>query len=201
MAQNHQADEPVERELYQLPGRINIRARTLPEQHIIYYQGIRVPQFATITQISISADYEFFHVNFGPYYLPNDYPSVPYPADVGMQWIGYLAPNPELPVPQDCVAFYINPYDINGPRSIPPHLPPEAPVAVFPPPVIRHTQVINQQIAGSMAPPPPPRPKCPAPPFQAFRPPAQHSGSEEVIGSLSGGVNGLQNSLLNSGNP
>ncbi|RAL65470.1 hypothetical protein DID88_001036 [Monilinia fructigena] len=118
-----------------------------------------------------------------------------------MQWIGYLAPNPELPIPQDCIAFYINPYDINGPRSSPPHLPPEAPVAVFPPSVIRQTQVINQQIAGSMAPPPLPRSKGPAAPFQASRPHPQRNDSEEVIGSLSGCVYDLQNSLLNSGSP
>ncbi|KAA8571432.1 hypothetical protein MFRU_026g00430 [Monilinia fructicola] len=196
MTQMDQAKEPVERELYQLPGRINIQARTLPEHYIVTYQGVRVPQFATITQIPVSVDYEFFHPNFGPFYLPNDYPAVPYPANVGMQWIGYLAPNPQLPVPQDCLAFYINPYDINGPRSTPPHLPPQAKVDVFPP-AIHHVQVINRKISGSVA--PPPRPKCPAPLFQAICPPPRRNGPAGIIGTFSGGVYGLQDSLLNCG--
>lgn len=132
MAQNHQACTPIERELYQLPGRINIQA---PPLEALQYRGIRVPQFATLTQVPELSSPELLHINFGPIALPNDYPCVPGPPEPGMKWLGYYVPSPERPIPSNNLAYWINPYDINGPRRAPPHLRPPPPRAsVFPPP-------------------------------------------------------------------
>ncbi|CCD45138.1 hypothetical protein BofuT4_P008550.1 [Botrytis cinerea T4] len=108
---------------YQLPGRINIQAAPLPA-YPLYYLGLPVPQFATLTQANTWTNHPILHPSFGPHPLPDDHPSVPYPAEPGMQWLGYIAPSPGRHIPIDNPAHYINPYDINGPRGFPPHIPP-----------------------------------------------------------------------------
>ncbi|QSZ32095.1 hypothetical protein DSL72_001664 [Monilinia vaccinii-corymbosi] len=160
MVQDGQTGMPIARRLYRLPGRINIQALPLPTYYTLYYQGIQVPRFATLTQVPVFDNYEVLHPNFGPLYLPEDYPVVPYPAEAGMQWVGYLAPSFEIPIPRDNEAYYINPYDINGPRSPPPHLPPLPPgleLPPTPPPPPPRPQVLHQQVASAIASPVRPR--------------------------------------------
>ncbi|KAF7855420.1 hypothetical protein EAF04_010163 [Stromatinia cepivora] len=186
---NYQAGIAANRQLYHLPGHINIQAAPLPA-HVIYYNGIQVRQYATLTQVDIYNGYNMpIHANFGPFPLPNDHPAVPYPAAEGMQWLGYLAPDPEFPIPMDNQAYYMNPYDINGPRGAPPHYPPPVPLTGFAPPVIPLLPPYQQP---SRLISPPPRLRHPPPHEHRFAPPP-------LTGYLSGGLPGLQNSTLNAG--
>ncbi|KAM0180564.1 hypothetical protein ACHAPC_005551 [Botrytis cinerea] len=170
---------------YQLPGRINIQAAPLPA-YPLYYLGLPVPQFATLTQANTWTNHPILHPSFGPHPLPDDHPSVPYPAEPGMQWLGYIAPSPGRHIPIDNPAHYINPYDINGPRGFPPHIPPAHGLAFLLP---ISPQITYQQPAGHLA--PALRPPHPPPHDSRFAPPAP-------IGYLAGGLPGLQNSLLNT---
>ncbi|KAF5868495.1 uncharacterized protein Bfra_012406 [Botrytis fragariae] len=103
-----------------------------------------------------------------------------------MQWLGYIAPSAGRYIPVDNPAHYINPYDINGPRGFPPHIPPAHPV--YPPPILP-SQITYQQPASHLA--PALRPHHPPPHDSRFAPPAP-------VGYLAGGAPGLQNSLLNT---
>ncbi|KAJ8059595.1 hypothetical protein OCU04_011250 [Sclerotinia nivalis] len=130
------------------------------------------------------------HANFGPFPLPNDHPATPYPAEEGMQWLGYLAPDPEFPIPMDTQAYYLNPYDINGPRGAPPHYPPLAPPAGgFPPPVIPLLLLYQQ----------PARPTSPPPCLRRLPPHEHRFAPPPLTGYLTGSLSGLQNSTLNAG--
>ncbi|KAF7908108.1 uncharacterized protein EAF01_003863 [Botrytis porri] len=184
MSANHRQLAPrAQSTLYRLPGHLNIQALPLPA-HPIYYLGLPVPQFATLTQSNAWINHPILHPSFGPHPLPDYHPAVPYPAPPGMQWLGYIAPSAGRHIPIDNPAHYINPYDINGPRGFPPHLPP----ARFPP--LLPPQLTHQQPASHLA--PAFRPHHPPPHASRFAPPSP-------IGYLGGGLPGLQNSLLNSG--
>ncbi|KAF7882390.1 uncharacterized protein EAF02_005753 [Botrytis sinoallii] len=171
---------------YQLPGHINIQAAPLPP-YPLYYLGLPVPQFATLTQSNAWVNHPILHPSFGPHHLPDDHPAVPYPAEPGMQWLGYIAPSAGRYIPMDNPAHYINPYDIDGPRGFPPHLPPAR--ALVYPPLILPPQITYQQPASHLA--PALRPHHPPPHDSRFAPPPP-------VGYLAGGLPGLQNSLLNT---
>ncbi|TGO63845.1 hypothetical protein BCON_0010g00100 [Botryotinia convoluta] len=186
MNNNHPQVAPsAQSALYQLPGHINIQAAPLPP-HPLYYLGLPVPQFATLTQANAWINHPILHPSFGPHPLPDDHPAVPYPAEPGMKWLGYIAPSAGRYIPMDNPAHYINPYDINGPRGLPPHIPPAH--LIYPPPILP-PQITYQQPAGHPA--PALRPHHPPPHDSRFAPPAP-------VGYLAGGLPGLQNSLLNT---
>ncbi|TGO21689.1 hypothetical protein BPAE_0205g00050 [Botrytis paeoniae] len=171
--------------LYQLPSHINIQAAPLPA-HPLYYLGLPVPQFATLIQANAWINHPILHPSFGPHPLPDDHPAVPYPAQPGMQWLGYIAPSPGRHIPMDNPAHYINSYDINGPRGFPPHIPPVH--LVYPPPILP-PQITYQQPASHLA--PALRPHHPPPHDSRFAPPSP-------VGYLAGGLPGLENSLPNT---
>ncbi|CAD6445337.1 19e36668-df9a-4adf-bc00-66123b20fd83-CDS [Sclerotinia trifoliorum] len=172
---NYQSGIGANEQLYQLPDGITIQAAPLPV-HPIYYNGIQVPQYATLTQVDIYSGYIMpIHPNFGPFPLPNDHPVVPYSAEEGMHWIGYLAPDPENPILMDNEAYYMNTYDINGPLYAPSDYPQLAsPTEGFPPSIA------------------PFQPEYQQPTY--FNPP-----SPVLTGRLSGDLPDLQNSTLNNG--
>ncbi|APA12147.1 predicted protein [Sclerotinia sclerotiorum 1980 UF-70] len=169
---NYQSDIAADRQLYQLP--VIIQAAPLPVQPI-YYNGIQVCQYSTLTQVDINGYIMPIHPDFGPFPLPNDHPAVPYPAEEGMQWIGYLAPDPENPILMDTQAYCMNPYDINYPLGQTSFYPPPALPADGFPPFAMPRQLEYQQSA-------------------YFNPP-----SPPLTGCLSGSLPDLQNSTLNNG--
>lgn len=187
MNNNHSQIAPgAQPAFYQLPGHINIQAAPLPA-HPIYYLGLPVPQFATLTQTNAWLNHPILHSSFGPHPLPDDHPAVPYPAEPGMQWLCYIAPSAGRYIPIDNPAHYINPYDINGPRGFPPHT---VPAHLAYPPPIPPPQITYQRPASHLA--PASRPHHPPPRDSRFAPPSP-------VGYLAGGLPGLQNSLLNTG--
>ncbi|TGO53372.1 hypothetical protein BOTNAR_0297g00050 [Botryotinia narcissicola] len=170
---------------YQLPGHVNIQAAPLPP-YPLYYLGHPVPQFATLTQTNAWINHSILHPSFGPPPLPDDHPAVPYPAEPGKQWLGYIAPSSGRYIPMNNPAHYINPYDINGARGFPPNTLPAH--LVHPPPILP-PQITYQRPASHLA--PALRPHHPPPRNSRFAPPS-------TVGYLAGGLPGLQNSLLNT---
>ncbi|KAF7931108.1 uncharacterized protein EAE97_009317 [Botrytis byssoidea] len=186
MDNNHpQAAPSAQPAFCQLPGHINIQAAPLPP-YPLYYLGLPVPQFTTLTQTNAWINHPILHPNFDPHPLPDDHPAVPYPAEPGMQWLGYIAPSAGRYIPMDNPAHCTNPYDINGARGFPPHTPPAHPV--YPPPILP-PQITYQRPASHLA--PALRPHHPPPHDSRFAPPPP-------VGYLAGGLPGLQNSLLNT---